>query len=95
MIVLCVPILCVYCSEMLCAHLYLPPICVGMRDKCMNYLDVEFTAIKILFLEMLIMLGIKFITKTEFFTRVEFITRPIPNSSHNPFSRFFDMYSEL
>ena len=27
---------------MLCAHLYVPPICAGMRDTCINP-DVEFT----------------------------------------------------
>ena len=68
---------------MQCAYLYLPPIRVGMRDTCINYPDVEFTVIKILFYEILIMLRIKFITKTNFFLQVsdanlEFITRPIP-----------------
>ena len=39
-----------------------------MRDTCMNP-DVEFTVSKIVFYyEILIMLGIKFITKTEMFT---------------------------
>ena len=38
-----------------------------MRDTCMNP-DVEVTVFKMLFYEILIMLGIKFITKTELFT---------------------------
>ena len=32
--------------------------------------DVEFTVFKIVFYEILIMLGIKFMTKTEYFTRL-------------------------
>ena len=62
---------------MLCAHLYAPPIRLGMRDTCMNP-DVEFTVIKIVIYEILIMLEIKFITETEFLqgfdTNLEFIT---------------------
>ena len=53
---------------MFCAQLYVPPICAGMGDTCM-YPDVEFTVFTIVFVEILIMLGIKFITKTECFTR--------------------------
>ena len=55
-------------SEMVCVHLCVPPIPAGtcMRDTCMNP-DVEF---KIVFYEIFIMLGIKFIIKTELFTRL-------------------------
>ena len=45
--------------------IYVPPICECIT--CMNP-DVEFTVSKIVFYEILIMLGIKFITKTELFT---------------------------
>ena len=56
-------VVCVYWSEMLCAHLYVPPIRAGMRDMCMNP-AVEFTMFRIVFYEILTMLGMKFITKT-------------------------------
>ena len=49
----------------------------SMRDMCMNP-DVEFTVFKIVFYEILIMLGIKLITKTYFLqgsdTNLEFNT---------------------
>ena len=54
---------------MLFAHLYVPAIRACMRDTCINS-DVEFTVFKIVLCEILIMLGIKFITKTEFFARI-------------------------
>ena len=54
-------ILCVYWSEMLCAHMYMfPPNRAGMCDACMNP-DVVFTVFKIVFCVMFIMLWIKFI----------------------------------
>ena len=52
-------------SEMLCAYLYVPPICASMHDTCMTP-DVEFTVFKIFFYEIFIMLVSKFITKTIF-----------------------------
>ena len=52
----------VYWSEILCAHLYVQPIFLGMRDTCMNP-DVDLTVSKIVFYEILIMLGINLITK--------------------------------
>ena len=72
------------------------PIRVGVRDTCMNYPDVEFTVIKILFYEILIMLGIKFITKTDFFYQGRIYNKTNPKHfACNPFSRIFDTYSEL
>ena len=53
----------VHRPELLCTHLYVPPIHAGMRDTCMNP-DVEFTVFKIVFSEILSML---WITKTYFF----------------------------
>ena len=65
--------LCLNWSEMLFAHLHVPPI----RETCMN-LDVELTVFKIVFYEILNMLGIKCIIKTEFlqgsYTNLEFNT---------------------
>ena len=55
----------VYWSEMLCAYLNVQPICAGMRDTCMS---PDLKVFKFVFYKMLIMLGIKFITKTELFT---------------------------
>ena len=54
---------------MLCAYLYVPPIRAGMRDRCINS-GVEFTVSKMLLYEILIMLGIKFITNSQLFTRL-------------------------
>ena len=48
------------------AHLHVPPIRAGMRDTCMNPV-VEFTVFRIVFYEILVLLGINFITKTEYF----------------------------
>ena len=59
---------CVCWSEMLCAHVYVPPIRADTRYKCMNP-DVEFTVSKIVFYEILIMLRIK-LKKKELFTRL-------------------------
>ena len=58
--------LCVYWLEMLYAHLYVPPILACMPNTCMNP-DLEFTVFKIVYFKILIMLGIKFITKREYF----------------------------
>ena len=51
-----------------CVHtdLYVPAIRARMSDMCMNYPDVEFTMFKIVFCEILIMLGIKFVAKRNF-----------------------------
>ena len=68
-IVLCIFFLCLLVRNAVCACLYLPPIRAGMRDTCMNP-DVEFTVFKIVFYEILIMLGIKFITKTDFVSKL-------------------------
>ena len=51
------------------AHLHVPPIRAGMRDTCMKP-DVEFTAFRIVLNEIFLLLGIIFITKTEFFERL-------------------------
>ena len=55
-----------------CVHtdLYVPAIRARMSDMCMNYPDVEFTMFKIVFCEILIMLGINLTTKTELLTRL-------------------------
>ena len=61
---------------MLFAHLHVPLI----RDTCMNP-DVEYTVFKIVFYEILNMIWIKFIIKTEFlqgcYTNLEFNTWPL------------------
>ena len=49
--------------------IYVPPIRAYMRVTCLNP-DEGFTESKIVFYEILIMLGIKFITKTELFTKL-------------------------
>ena len=67
MIVLCVFFLCLLVRNAVCTLVL--PICAGMLDTCMS-LNVELTVSKIIFYEILIMLGIKFITKTELFTRL-------------------------
>ena len=46
--------------------LYVPAIGAGMSDTCMNP-DVECTLFKIGLYEILIMLGIRFMIKTDFF----------------------------
>ena len=56
------------------AHLHVPPIRAGMRDTCMNP-DVEFTVFRIVFYEILVLLGINFITKSEYFTRLWYYFR--------------------
>ena len=61
---------------------HVPPIRSGMHDTCMNP-DVEITVFKILFYEILIMLGIKFIIKKQmclqgFDTNLELNTCPLP-----------------
>ena len=66
---------CVYWSEMLCAHLYVPPIheCRHMYARCIYVNpDVEFLkkVSKIVFYEILNMFGINFTTKTKLFTRL-------------------------
>ena len=66
-IVLCVFLLCLLVRNAVCTLVL--PICAGMLDTCMS-LNVELTVSKIIFYEILIMLGIKFITKTELFTRL-------------------------
>ena len=58
MIVLCVFLLCLLVRNAVYSHLYnVPLIRAGMRDMCMNP-NVEFTQIKIVFYEILIMLEI-------------------------------------
>lgn len=46
---------CVFWSELLCAQLYVPPICVGMRIACINP-HVVFKLLKIVFCVKFIML---------------------------------------
>ena len=54
----------VFISQKCCVHtvIYIPPIRAYMRVTCLKP-DVEFTESKIVLYEILIMLGIKFITK--------------------------------
>ena len=60
-----------FIGQKCCVHtvIYIPPIRAYMRVTCLNP-DVGFTESKIVFYEILIMLGIKFITKTELFTKL-------------------------
>ena len=62
----------VFIGQTCCVHtvIYVTPIRARyMRFTCLNP-DVEFTESKIVFYDILIILGIKFITKTELFTRL-------------------------
>ena len=60
---------CVYWSEMLCAHFYVPPIRACMRDACMNP-DVEFTVSKIVFYDFFYHAWNQVYKRIELFTRL-------------------------
>ena len=63
---LCDSFICTFSVFWLSTHLYVPPICASIRDTRMNP-DVKFIAFKILFHEILIMLGIQVYNKNIFF----------------------------
>ena len=70
----CVIVLCLFYLSLLvrnavCTLVYTTDSCMYMRNMCMYIIpDVEFTVSKIVLYEILIMLGIKFITKTKLLT---------------------------